>query len=384
MIPNLSFFLATADDPVDEHHPLWHRPLPESRRQIPEMGPSAPADAVTYGQYFTAVAQFCTHNGCERLLHATARRLKRPVAETDLRGLAVFLEKHGAFYHPARIRLTLSDQTVSFVVNVAASEAGRKALPVEVGALRHLATHRPFGWVPTVYAQTTGDLPMFLGDWFDGFHEFHLTREKDGEKTAIVIWDRAAKRRLLKFDQVAALYREMAMILTALYDPVTARGVFPWHHAAGDFVVRLRGDGVTVRLVTVRDYPPFSGTGQALADETAVLDALVGFFLHLSIHLRLDRLDGVAEVAWAPDECIAPIVEGFFQGLDLCARISGFPEAFPEMFRHYLRRCDGPALSDAARQAIEALYEPRSEERGVVDGNLADHIRQIGDVLSGG
>jgi hypothetical protein len=42
---------------------------------------------------------------------------------------------------------------------------------------------------------------MFLGDWFDGFHEFHLTRRPGNNKPAIVVWDGAGRPCLLSEKQ---------------------------------------------------------------------------------------------------------------------------------------------------------------------------------------
>ena len=207
--------------------------------------------------------------------------------------LSIFLEKHGAFYHPARLQVAVKDQTLSFVVNVAASTHGRKAISREVKALERLNDQRPFGWFPQVYSFASDELPMFLGDWFDGFHEFHLTRRPDSDEPAIVVWDGTATPCLLSEKQAADLYRNAAMILTACYDPITSCQIFPWHHAAGDFVVRVEGEGVTVRLITVRDYVPMSGFAAEPDNERSLLDALVVFFIHLSVRMRLDRLDGV-------------------------------------------------------------------------------------------
>ena len=83
-----------------------------------------------------------------------------------------------------------------------------------------------------------------------------------------------------------------------------------------------------------------AGSAAKPDDERALLDALVIFFIHLSVRMRLDRLDGVGAVAWAPNHCLAPMIDGFFQGLDLTARINGFPDTFGETFRHYFNRHD--------------------------------------------
>ena len=62
---------------------------------------------------------------------------------------------------------------------------------------------------------------MFLGDWFDGFHEFHLTRRSDSGGPVIRVWDGADCPCLLSKKQAADVYRTASMILTACYDPIT-------------------------------------------------------------------------------------------------------------------------------------------------------------------
>jgi hypothetical protein len=178
------------------------------------------------------------------------------------------------------------------------------------------------------------------------------------------------------------LYRNAAMILSACYDPITASQIFPWHHAAGDFVVRVEGEGASVRLITVRDYIPMTGTADEPDNEREILEALVVFFIHLSIRMRLDRLDGVKEVVWAPDGCLDPMIDGFFQGLDLTARINGFPEDFPETFRHYISRHPASDLLATARRITETVFAKRSEERRVITGNLTAHMQMIDRRLS--
>ena len=381
-MPTVSYFLSTTDYSINEDHPLWHRPLPDHRLSGAEKTDPSGTGAVTYGRYFSAVSQFCAAAGWDRIVKAATCRLEQPVVEKDLGHLAIFLEKHGAFYHPARIQVPVKDRTLTFVVNVAASEPGRQAFPREVRALEHLNDRRPFGWLPRVYSFASDALPMFLGDWFDGFNEFHLTRRPDCNDPAIVVWDGAAAHCHLSEKQVEDLYRKATMILTACYDPITSFQIFPWHHAAGDFVVRLEEKGVTVRLITVRDYVPLVDWAAEPDDERSLLDALVVFFLHLSIRMRLDRLDGVKEVAWASDRCLAPIIDGFFMGLDLTARMSGFPESFPETFRHYFNHHDGADMLAMARRTIMSFFDRKTEERRLTDCHLTSHVQGIRRLLA--
>ncbi len=381
-MPTISYFLSTTDHPLDENHPLWHRPLPDNRQAAEKKPARFDTAVVTYGRYFSAISNFCAAGDWDRIISAASHQLGQPVAEKDLGNIALFLEKHGAFYHPSRLQVAVKDQTLSFVVNVATSNHGRKAFDREVKALEHLNAQRPFGWLPQVYSFASDRLPMFLGDWFDGFHEFHLTRRSDSDEPAIVIWDRADPRCLLSETQAVALYRNAAMILTACYDPITSSQIFPWHHAAGDFVIRAGVEGVALRLITVRDYVPMPGCAAEPDNERAILEALVVFLIHLSLRMRLDRLDGVGEMAWASDRCLAPMVDGFFMGLDLTARMNGFPETVPDTFRHFLNHHDDNALQTMARRVKETFFDRRTEEHRLIDRHLTGHIDGLRRLLA--
>jgi len=377
-MPTLSYFLATLRHPIDDKHALWNQPLPADRRGTASAEPGVPeGEILTYGGYFSAVARFCSHSGWRNILRVTTDKLQQPLTVDHIAGASIFLEKHGALYHPARVEVTVAGQRFNLVVNVASSPAGKAALVRETRALAHLNEHRPFGWFPSVFAVTAEPPPMFLGDWFDDYHEFHLTRTSRRDELGLVLWDGAAKRCLLSKNQAAALYRNMAMILTACYDPVSTRQIFPWHHAAGDFVVRLRKGRVSVKLITVRGYTPLTNDAARPADENELLESLLLFFLHLSVRMRLDRLDGVSDVAWAPDSCLVPTVDGFFQGLDLAARMSGFPEAFPQIFQQYLRHQRAGDLESIAAQLIHTVFDGHSEEIRVIESVLAAHIKAV-------
>ena len=380
-MPTIRFYLSTIADPVNSRHTLWRQPLPD-RRTAASLPAEAPASQrTTYGDYFSAVARFCASDGWASILQAIAHKTARRIDEGELQDVAVFLEKHGALYHPARLQIKIAGELFSFVVNVAVSADGRRTLPGEVKALERLSEQRPFGWLPQVYGYQTSEIPMFLGDWFDGFHEFHLTRPAGGE-SAVVVWDGTATPHLLSNDQAADLYRQAAMILTACYDPISTCQICPWHHAAGDFVVRIDGSGVAVRLISARDYQPFYGPAREADSERAVLDELVIFLIHHSLRMRLDRLDGVGPVAWAPDACLAPMIEGFFQGLDLTARLSGFPEAFPDLFRRYLGLQDEANWLATARRLTDAVFDRRTEERRIVDTHLDEHMRDMRHLIT--
>ena len=382
-MPTVSYFLATTRDPIDDRHPLWNQPLPISRRGDASVGANSfVGESISYGDYFSAVARFCSESGWKRVLQAAIHKREQPLTIESIERVSIFLVKHGAFYHPARVEVTVAGRKRSLVVNVAISRIGKKALVREARALAHLNEHRPFGWLPTVYATADAHPPMFLGDWFDGFHEFHLTRRNASDALRIVVWDGAATPRLLSDNQAAALYRNMAMILTACYDPITTYQIFPWHHAAGDFVVRLNGDKASVKLITVRNYTPLAAPSPGPADENELLENLLLFFLHLSVRIRLDRLDGVSEMGWAPESCLGPSIEGFFQGLDLTARLSGFPETFPQLFKRFAGAWRTDDLLSLVDPLVESVFDRRSEEHRVIETNLEAHLKTVVRLLN--
>jgi hypothetical protein len=318
------------------------------------------------------------------MLTAASDKLARNVDVSELHSVSIFLEKHGACYHPARLQVTAGSQLVTLVINVAAAEHGRRIMPDELKALTQLNESRPFGWLPRVYAaDEDGDLPMFMGDWFADFHEFHLTRPPGSDTLQLVVWDGAAAPRYLSGEQTAGLYRNMAMILTACYDPVTTCQIFPWHHAAGDFVVRTDENRSSARLITARNYTPMDGFSSPPMDERALMDALVSFLIQLSIRMRLDRLDGVSDIIWAPDRCLHPMAEGFFQGLDLTAQLSGFPESFPDLFRGYWNHHRVGDLMETAHRITGTQYDPDSEACGIVTRQLDNHMHALASILAG-
>jgi len=377
-MPTISYFLATARHPLDDKHPLRNQPLPASRHGSAAEDPGAPQDeTLSYGSYFSAVARFCAESDWRRVLLAAGNKLEQPLTVEKIERVGIFLEKHGAFYHPARVEVTAAGQRLCLVVNVATSRLGKEALARETRVLALLNERRPFGWFPALYATAYENPPMFLGDWFNDFHEFHLTRKNELEAPGLVVWDGAASPRLLEKAQMESLYRNMAMILTACYDPVTTCQIFPWHHAAGDFVLRLEGDKAAVKLITVRNYAPLTHPASGPEEENDLLQSLLLFFIHLSVRMRLDRLDGVSKVVWAPDSCLTPTIDGFFQGLDLTSRLSGFPETFPQIFKRFAGAWRTDDLLTLAGQIVDGIFKRRSEEHRVIERHLKAHIRSV-------
>jgi len=293
-------------------------------RHLP-VGPGEPdfEPDLRYEPYLKAVRYLLLQKGCKKILDVLASRLGRIVQLEEIEWIEIRTEKHGACYHVARADLKAAENIVSFAVNVAVSDATKSLLERDFRLLRRLGQLYQGQCLPQVYFKGAGLykesdkrsrwLHMFVAEWFTGYHEFHLHYDQSESSLRVLLWDLDRGSRFLSRKQCVELYRQMARILTLYYDWNTFRQIYPWHHAAGDFVLKANKGKIDVRLITIRNYGAlvdFSSRKKA-----AKLLGLMIFFLHLTIQMRIDRLDGVGQVVWAEDHCLKGTLTGFFAGL---------------------------------------------------------------------
>lgn len=261
---------------------------------------------LTYGAYFQALEAFLLQGG-EALAQALAAG-GAPDGLASLRQLVLRAEKHGALYHPASVEAVWPGGSMRLCLNVAASPVAVACLEQEVGLLAGLRQRYTPEFLPRPYGLgRVGGLAVLLEDWFEGYHEFHRTR--DGR---LRLWDFGAGERELPAETAWGIAREAARILTRYYDPDTGACIGPWSHAAGDFVARLTESGPAVRLITVRGHAPardFSEAGP-MAPKLAGLS----FFLNMTMAMRLDRVDGVGEAVLAEEAVAEAATVGFRHG----------------------------------------------------------------------
>lgn len=377
-----SFFLATANDPVTERDDIWRKTLPGSHLSRPgENDPPA-----TYGAYFEVVRQFL-----EEQLAASHQHLTESFFPEDLTRIAIFLEKHGAFYHPARIHLEAGGATRQLVANVAVGAAGKSIVQREFGVLKRLNREHGTARVPAVYGEGFVEtasgcrIGLFLGEWLEGYHEFHITADPEN-RGRMVVWEPEGPA-VLTDAQTESLYRQIAAILTGFYKPETGEQVYPWHHGSGDFVVKRCGESVDLKLITARDYTTLFKTGPAgrerKMDAGETLHALLIFFLHLSIRTRLDRADGVGEIVWSGDAAVPATAEGFFRALGEKNPLPGFSAPLDEVFLAYLNQgFKEPDLQSIAAEIIR-MYPDGAPEVPVVEAHLGRHIQDLHHQLCG-
>ena len=293
-----------------EHHGV---PLP--------WGLDAEGPALAYGPYLDALTTLLSQGDYQLLCSALSQLLGRPIPLREIQEVSVISRKHGAFYHVAQVRTRIGECYYSLAVNSAVGPARQALLESEFASLQELNKRFPFGFIPRVFAMGTSfcrvaagnhvTLQSFIGEWFEGYHEFHLSRTGLADVPSIKVWDVHSDRPVLNAVESRSLYHLAALILTAYYDPESFSQIYPWHHAAGDFIVKRGGAELQLRLITVRGYLPLVAVGMDPFDQWI---PLAHFFLNLSLRMRLDRLDGTGGLVWAAANCLQGVVSGFLEG----------------------------------------------------------------------
>jgi len=338
---------------------------------------------VSHGDYFTAVRNFLEQDRSGIITRAVSQHMHRDVTSQEIEEIRIFLEKHGEFYHPARIETVLHGTAIPFVLNVAISDSGKNFIQREYGLLKQLDEDFPCSFLPKVYGQgcvsMTGDeIGMFLGEWFQGYNEFHISLDPEDEKHKIVVWDHEHGNFFLTTDQATNFYRQAARILTCYYNVETFEQILSWHHAAGDFVLKCQNDSIDVKLITVRQYRPMfeNDSGNENPDAELILEALLVFFLNLAIRMRLDRLDGVGEIVWSDNIALKGTLNGFFEGLALKPLISLFSEPLADCFQKHLLACSRIDFLDLNLSIVET-YHPQAPEVPVIRRHLKKHVDNL-------
>ncbi|HYA11550.1 MAG TPA: hypothetical protein VEF37_01030 [Thermodesulfovibrionales bacterium] len=326
--------------------PYGDIPADKSRWDLPLEGDEL---KTTYRLYFHSIKDFLSKDEFKPFLSAISKGLGREVQFNDISEIIIRTEKHGVLYHPASVELILNDSRLKFGLNVAVSDIGRYWLKEEFGVLHKLHSKFALPYLPMVYGYSELNATSFLlEEWFEGYHEFHISRDEDGTQK-LKLWDFDEGYKYLTSEQSFEIYKKASQILTLYYDLEDFSQILAWHHAAGDFVVKIEnrvvshphptptpsrgreltcstdkcspstggrglgGGGIDIRLTTARRYEPFMG----FADSNALnpILALCYYFLNLTIRMRLDKLDGLEDVVWADDTCIQATLIGFFEAI---------------------------------------------------------------------
>ena len=335
--------------------------------------------------YFQAIKEVIEKADYEGLLGALETRLVRRITLPEIKEILVYSEKHGSDYHPARVEVFLADRVMPFVMNVALTDRGRLVLSNEFRVLGELNRKYELPYLPRAYfteeskpssgQEGKTSLLMVLADWLEGFYEFHLSRDPADGNQKLVLWDSVSHNHFLTEPAADKIYREIAYILTSYYDLPTFAQIHPWHLAAGDFIARIEGEQVEVRLVAARQYGALIGPPDLPWEE-----ALLFLLLNLTVRIRVDRLDGVGEITWAREECLSSAIEGFSLALEEKMQKGELPEDFPERFRQFLRSQSKDDLEERLTALIEG-YNPAAPDLPIIQKHRDRHLEEVFSLL---
>jgi hypothetical protein len=381
-MPRFTYYTSHSREPVTAASLIWQEAIPLRLDTLLKNG----VESVRYADYYQAAQSYLEKKFYEVVLRAVSRELDRDVKDSDVEEIRICLQKHGEFYHPARIEIVVHQKRLSLVLNVAISEIGRRFIEKEYHLLKRLNTEMQFHYVPQVYG--FGHIPvskglnfaMFLGQWFDGYHEFHISIDPAAKKPKIMVWDESRHRFFLTGEQTKTLYARASKILTNYYNLESFEQIVSWHHAAGDFIVKTAAEKLDLRLVSVRQYsrifqnhqhPP---TGQIHSE--LILQALLVFLINLSIRMRLDRLDGIGEMVWSDPLAVEATLIGFLEALSMKPDVPSLPDSPLACFIAYLASCSQADLLELSASIVKR-FNPKMPGLTIVKKNLHDHVKTL-------
>ncbi|MBW1851953.1 MAG: hypothetical protein JRJ15_11080 [Deltaproteobacteria bacterium] len=287
--------------------------------------PSEPHPFLTLGDYFESLKAFILKDRAKRAVSVLNERIEKEIGLDDIHKILIRSEKHGVLYHLASVEVFVEAQRIMLTVSTAVSEKGKRWLAREYEILNYLNSGLNLPYLPKVYSKRDVEcqagngknetLAMLLSEWFEDYHEWHLSNDETGNSQRVCIWDLKNGNRYASKKETFEIFRQASKILTLYYDMDNFNQIYPWHHAAGDFIVRTRSNGLDVKLTTARKYQTIM---DVFSDDIVdPMVAMIYFFLNLTIKMRLDKLDGVGMTVWAGDFSVDAATVGFFEALQI-------------------------------------------------------------------
>lgn len=351
------------------------------------LAPDTPHPFLKLGDYFHAIQTFLLKNRRGDFLRVLNASCEKAVELAAFETMTIRSEKQGALYHVSSVDILLRDRRHRFAIITAMTEIGRNALHREFETLDSLTTNHPHSGLPEVYFR--GDfrisrndqeetLSLFVGEWLEGYHEWHLSRD-DGGRECLCIWDQDQGYYAASEEVCFEIFRQASKILTLLYDPHTHCQIHPWHHAAGDFAVRSQNGKIHIRLTTARGYRPLMVEGQR--EPVHHLAALLYFFLDMTVRMRLDKWDGIGGPAWAEGEVVRSVVTGFLDGLDTLTETGCLNKDSVREFLRLLQSFTSKELKTVFGPLIELYRKEDPGDLAVIEKNLDRHVNELHSII---
>jgi hypothetical protein len=355
-----------------------------------KMTPSENHPFLILNDYFRAIEKFLSRDAARSLMLFVNERLQKSWHPDQIDRVLIRSEKQGALYQIASVEIRCGDESVKAGVSAAISQTGQACLCREFDLLTWFHETLSLPYLPKPYFKSEvissragrfDTIHLFLTEWFDDFHEWHLSINEDDNRPDICVWNLNRGNLFLSQKEGFEVFRQCARILTLCYDFKTARQVYPWHHAAGDFVIKTQDGAVDVRLTTVRGYEPVMESDTPEPFNPVI--ALVYFFLNLSVKMRLDKLDGTGKVVfWTSPFWMEAIIRGFFEGLRMMEKNDpGQGRVRVKDIAQLLKGFNQNEFATLFGSMLEFYDKEDPTDIPVIRANLQAHIKELYDVF---
>ncbi len=344
---------------------------------------------LTLGDYFGSIEAFLLKDPTKPLYSILKERFDKQTEINRIQEILIRSEKHGALYHPASIEVLVEGKQLKIAVSTAVSEKGKVWLAREYNILTQLKNAYNLPYLPKVYLQgevecKVGEnkhatLVMLMADWFEGYHEWHLSVDKTDDTQKICIWDLNNGNRYASKNEAFEIFRQASKILTLYYDTNTFNQIYPWHHAAGDFIVGTRNGSIDVKLTTARRYESIMDSFSD--DSVNPIIAMIYFFLNLTVRIQIDKLDGVGKTVWAGDFSAGAATAGFFEALMIMETEGRYDLGKVEDLLSLFQSFNEEELEELFQSLITLYHEDDPEDLAVIRENLGTHINLLYQTL---
>jgi hypothetical protein len=339
---------------------------------------------MTLGDYFGAVSGFILLDNGQHLVHLLTYLWDKKVEIADIEKIIVRYEKYGTLYQIVSAEVFSQARQEMFSVSTAISGEAKETLNREFDLIQHLYYQKGLPYLPRAYYRQTINLMreemsetilMTMSQWFENYHEWHFSKD-DNNAECIMIWDMGGGGYRYASDYEShEIIRQASKILTFYYNLDTFCRIYPWHHGAGDFVVKT-GDGmVDVRLVTVRGYEPIELPGGE--EKSDSLKALMLFLFDITIKMRLDKTEGVGEPYWADASILNDVWEGFLEALRSMEIKGDVSDLNIDVFIDTLKSINEDKMRTIFSSYIDQFYKNDPSDYTVIQKHINEHAADI-------
>jgi len=338
---------------------------------------------LTLADFFHLVTHFVLGKAAPNLVSALSHYWGQNIALQDIDSAIIRYEKYGSLYQIVSAELIYGNLRAKFGVSAAMTPGARESIKDEYNLLSYFNTKTGLSYLPRVFcihsqdirkSDQTDTVILMLAEWFEGYHEWHFSKDEEG-RTRIIIWDMGGGQRPASDDEAYAIIKEASFILTSCYSVETAERVFPWHNGAGDFVVNATPGKLGVKLIALRGYEPFTSNDPLETANPAW--GMLQFIIELTTRMRLDKLEGMGDTTWADRSFVGAAIDGFLQAMATkeaqgqCGSLN-----VPEFVKS-LKALSQDEVEQAIRLQLAAYQAPDTSDYQAIEAHLQEHANDL-------